>query len=210
MYVEPDFDKQFIDECLNELANEYKKLSNIPIKLIIVGGAAVLINYNFRKSTGDIDVTTITSSLFLEAVKTTAKKLNLYRQWLNDDVKNTASTSKVLENISKPYKLFSEILEVRIVNEEYLIAMKLMAGRIYKYDMSDIIGIMLEHKNIGNEITYEKIDNAIITLYGSWENIPENSKILVDLIFDNKDYESLYNKVRQEEEINNLKKKKLD
>jgi len=210
MYVEPDFDKPIIDKCLIELAEEYKKLTNKPIKLIIVGGASVLINYNFRKSTGDIDVTAITSSLLKEAIKNTAKKLNLFSQWLNDDVKNTASSSKLLDKISKLYKVFSEILEVRYINEEYLVAMKLMAGRIYKYDMSDIIGILLEHKKNGNEITYNKIDNAVCVLYGSWQNIPENSKIFIDLIFKNKNYEELYKKIRKEEEINKYEKENIE
>jgi len=210
MYVDSDFDKQFIDKCLNELALEYKKFSNKPVKLIIVGGASVLLNYNFRKSTGDIDVTAITSSIIKDAVKNIGKKYGIHHQWLNDDMKNTASFSKILDKISKPYNIFSGILEVRNISDEYLVAMKLMAGRIYKYDMSDIIGIISEHKKIGDEITYQKIDNAICTLYGSWENIPENSKIFVDLIYKNNDYDNLYKKIRDEEEINYFEKEKAE
>lgn len=59
---------------------------------------------------------------------------------------------------------------------EYLIAMKLRSGRKYKYDLSDIIGIMAEHEKNGQPITKEAVDAAVRTLYGNWEEIPIDAK----------------------------------
>jgi len=47
-----DFNKDNIDIYLNDFAEEYKKLNNDKqlLKIVLVGGAVVLLNYNFRKS----------------------------------------------------------------------------------------------------------------------------------------------------------------
>jgi len=66
MPVKNDFNKENIIEYLNELAEEYKKLNKSvsPVKLILVGGASILLNYNFRATTGDIDVLTASFSKY--------------------------------------------------------------------------------------------------------------------------------------------------
>ena len=47
-----NFSKDNIDIYLNDFAEEYKKLNNDKqlLKIVLVGGAVVLLNYNFRKS----------------------------------------------------------------------------------------------------------------------------------------------------------------
>lgn len=47
---------------------------------------------------------------------------------------------------SKYYKTFANILQIRTVSAEYLVAMKLMAGRQYKNDLSDIVGVLIEQE----------------------------------------------------------------
>lgn len=42
------------------------------------------------------------------------------------------------------YKTFANILQIRTVSAEYLVAMKLMAGHQYKNDLSDIVGVLIE------------------------------------------------------------------
>lgn len=52
-----NFTKDNLDIYLKELAKEYKKLNGklMPAEIVLVGGAAVLANYGFRKMTTDID-----------------------------------------------------------------------------------------------------------------------------------------------------------
>lgn len=52
------FSKDSINIYIKELAKRFRKQTNgsYHAELIIVGGAAILINYNFRLSTGDIDI----------------------------------------------------------------------------------------------------------------------------------------------------------
>lgn len=52
-----DFNRSNIDHYLYLIAKEYKKANraNTEAEIIIVGGAAMIMNYNFRDTTTDID-----------------------------------------------------------------------------------------------------------------------------------------------------------
>ncbi|MCL2801455.1 MAG: DUF6036 family nucleotidyltransferase [Treponema sp.] len=199
MFVEDVFTKNNIDEFLDKLTKEYIKISKKPEILILVGGASILLNYNFRESTGDIDVMPLVSSCLIEAVKNVSNKYNLHRQWLNDDFKNTKSFSKKLNDVSELYKNIDNILEIRTVRAEYLIAMKLMAGRTDKHDLSDVIGILYEQQKIGNNIKKIDIENAFIFLYEDKKYLPEKSLIFLNTIYDNNNIEELFNEIKNTE-----------
>jgi len=134
-----------------------------------------------------------------EAINIVGEKYHLPNGWLNTDFKETASYSSVLIEKSKHYKKFSNILDIRVIDAEYLLAMKLMSGRGYKNDFSDIAGILFEHEKAGNSISLERIQKAAIELYGSWEIIPEKSRNMINDFFKHHNYEQIYFKKRQEE-----------
>jgi hypothetical protein len=195
------FTQENIDIYLKELAKEYKKISGktISAELVIVGGASALINYGFRDKTYDIDAIITASSAMKDAINHVGDKYNLENGWLNSDFINTKSYSQKLLQFSQHYKTFSNLLEIRTVSAEYLIATKLMSGREYKNDLSDIIGILLEHKNKNSPISYEQISRAVEDLYGSWDNIPENSKIFIkETLSENNFEEALKKTIRNE------------
>lgn len=88
-------------------------------------------------------------------------------------------------------------MSVRTIRAEYLIAMKLRSGRLYKNDRSDIAGILAEHEKRGEPISMNRIDQAIINLYGGWEQIPESSQIFLREIIGRGKYQDEYGIVRQ-------------
>jgi len=135
------FTKEKLDECFKELGKAYRKRSGkqTPAEIVLIGGASVLINYGFRKMTDDADAIIEASSIMKEAINTVGDHLGLPHNWLNTDFMKTESYSYKLQEVSKYYRQFSNILTIRTVDSEYLIAMKLMSGRIYKYDLSDIV-----------------------------------------------------------------------
>lgn len=195
------FTKENLDVCLKELAKEFKKLNGktMPAEIILIGGAAIIAEYGFRDRTYDIDAIIQASSAMKEAINHTGDKLNLPTGWLNTDFMKTKSYSPKLVQYSKYYKKFSGIVSIRIVSAEYLIAMKLMAGRQYKNDLSDIVGILLEHEKNGNPINYDQVDKAVVNLYGGWEDISDFAKQTIKDIFTSSDYEALYNEYRKSE-----------
>ncbi|HBN85013.1 MAG TPA: hypothetical protein DDZ89_14355 [Clostridiales bacterium] len=201
MSTDTSFTKENLDFYLKELGKEYQKLNRakVPAEIILIGGAAILANYGFRESTYDIDAIIFASTAMKEAINRVGDKLGLPNGWLNTDFTNTKSYSDKLVEVSVYYKTFSNVLTVRIVSAEYLIAMKLMSGREYKFDLSDIVGILLEHKRSGNPISREVIHNAVMKLYGGIDCIPDVSKKFLDDAFENGDYERVYRELRESE-----------
>ena len=193
-----------LDTYLAELGKQFRKLYKKEAKaeIILIGGASVLINYDFRDSSTDADAIIHTDASMKEAINFVRDKYNLPVGWLNEDFKNTRSYSDKLRGVSVPYRTFSNVLYIRTIAAEYLIAMKLMSGRQYKFDLSDIIGILWEHEKIGKSIDRATIDKAFIELYGQ-QPMPDISKQLLDDAFNSKDYENIYAKVRETEKQTN-------
>ena len=94
---------------------------------------------------------------------------------------------------------FSNILTVRTVSEEYLIAMKLMSARPYKNDLSDIFGILAEQYQIGNPISLDTIKQAVIDLYGSFDFINPDIWSLIEKGSSEESLMKIYNEQRSGE-----------
>ena len=196
--------KNNIDDYFRALGKEFRKRNGkvMPAEIIITGGAALIIKYGFRGTTQDIDAILHASSAMHEAILSVADKYDLPPDWLNSDFTKTSSYSDKLMLHSKHYKTFSNIVDVRIVEDEYLIATKLRASRIYRHDLSDIIGIFLERSEIGQPLNTEDIKNAFTELYGDLP-IPQKGMEILNAINNSEDLEVLYEKVNAEEKTNN-------
>lgn len=195
------FTKENLDVYLKELSKEYKRLGgrNVPVELILIGGAAIIEHYGFREMTTDIDAILPAVSIMKDAINRVGDKYGLPNGWLNADFIRTDSYSSRLSQYSVPYKTFNQVLQVRTVTGEYLIAMKLRAGRKYKNDLSDIVGILAEHETKGKPIRYEDVDTAVKNLYGGWENFSEDSISFIHGLFDAHNYSEIYAGIRESE-----------
>ena len=175
MSVEKGFTKENLDYYLKELAKEFRKRNgkNTPAEIVLVGGAAILANYGFREMTYDI----------------------------NADFKNTSSYSPKLSQYSKYYRTYSNVLNIRTISAEYLVAMKLMSGRRYKKDLSDIIGILGEQERMGEPLSYQQIDCAVKNLYGGWDNISEYAIQVLKAALDSENLKELFMEQEHEEAL---------
>ncbi|MCL2018381.1 MAG: DUF6036 family nucleotidyltransferase [Oscillospiraceae bacterium] len=197
MSFEVEFTKETIDNYLKEFGKEFRRRNGTKTHadIILIGGASILINYDFRNMTTDADAVIKASSVMKEAIHCVADKFNLPRDWLNDDFKRTSSFSEKLFKVAKRYRTFSNILHVWTVAAEYLIAMKLMSGRQYKYDLSDVVGILWEHEKKSLPIEKETIMKAVKTLYN--KPLPANSLEFINDVFASGNYEKLYQDSRE-------------
>ena len=168
-----DIGKKELDIYLRELGKEYRKLAGkkSPAEIVLIGGGAILANYNFRTSTTDVDAIIHAASAMKEAINRVGDKYYLANRWLNEDFVRTVSYSPKIEEFSQFYRQYSNVLQVRTIKAEYIIAMKLRAGRKYKNDFSDIIGVLMEHEEKNEHISYGDIDRAVINLYGSYVEV---------------------------------------
>lgn len=204
MSVDKPFTKDNLDSYLKELAKEYRKRNGtrMPAEMILVGGASILINYGFRDATYDMDAIIQASGAMKDAINAVEDRLDLPVGWLNTDFVNTNSyTPRLVEN-SKYYRTFSNILQVRTVSAEYLVAMKMMAGRQYKNDLSDIVGILVEQEERGDALTFDRIKKAVIDLYDSYDIIPDSSHTFIESIYEKEDLKGFYQQCRQLEREN--------
>ena len=168
-------------------------------EMILIGGSSILINYGFRQSTYDIDAMIDASSAIKDALNLVRDRFDLPEGWVNEDFRKTSSFSEKIPQYSVYYKTFSNVLQVRYMTSKYLIAMKLKSGRPYKYDLSDIVGILFEHEKNGQPIALEDIRQASIDLYGAYESLPEHSRIFIENVIAEKDYAKRYEITRQDE-----------
>lgn len=201
---EMPFKKENLDLFLKELAKEFRKRSgkSVPAEIILIGGASVLINYGFREMTYDIDAIINASSSMKEAINYVSDKYGLPNGWMNDDFRKTASYSPKIVQFSKYYRTYANSVSFRTVSGEYLVAMKMMSGRKYKYDLSDIIGVLREQEKRDDSLTLERIKTAVEDLYGSYEKISDEVRQFVEQAIQNGEYAETYASVRKAEAEN--------
>lgn len=172
------FSKEEIDYYLKKLSAEYKRRNKnkTPVEIIIVGGAAAMLNYSFRESTLDVDAYYTASSALKDAIRAVAEKESLEPDWLNNDFQFLSQCNpEELRLHSRYYKRYANgLLEIRTVAAEYLIALKTRSGRRFRNDLSDIVGVLEAEKDIGNIITMEHIDRAITELFSGKDKIPKD------------------------------------
>ena len=196
-----DFTKGNIDEYLKKLAKRFRK---IPAEIILVGGASVLINYGFRQKSNDIDAVIQASSAMKDAINQIRDEEGLPQDWINSDFVHTSSYSPYLRMYAKHYRTFSNIVEIRTISGAYLIAMKLMSGRKYKNDLSDVVGILNEEHKNNNDITLADIQTAAKNLYGTYGNLPFDSRNFIEKLMEElkDDDEEIYKNLRENEIVN--------
>lgn len=188
-----------IDGILNNLSKNIKKTlgRQANVEIVIVGGGSILLNYGFRESTTDLNVFVRGRQSIKEAIHRTADEVGLPADWMNTDFSQTSSYSPKLLQYSRFYRTFNQVLSVRTIADEYLIAMKLASFREYKCDKSDIVGILQARHD--NPITLERIEKAVIDLYGSIDYISNEAYEYVREVISAKLSAAFYKDVRNEE-----------
>ena len=196
------FTKENLDGYLKELAKAFRKRNgtSMPAEIILVGGAAILVNYGFRAMTTYIDAIIHAASSMKDAINEVGNRHDLPAGWLNTEFTQTGSFSPKLVEHSVYYRTFSNVLQIRTVSAEYLIAMKLRSGRQYKNDLSDVLGILAEHEKRGEPILFERIKIAVDHLYGHWDSLPTESRVFIENAFSRGNFQKAYASIRQAEQ----------
>ncbi len=204
MLSDKPFRKKDLDLYLKELAKEFRKRNGktIPAEITLIGGASILINYGFREMTYDMDAIMDAASSIRDAITVVGDRYNLPHGWINDDFMKTDSYTPRIVQYSRYYRTYSNIMTIRTVTGEYLVAMKLRSGRQYKFDLSDIIGILWEQEKNRDPLSLERIKKAVEDLYGSYDVLSENMKQFVEKAVRDGKYKETYARVRRAEAEN--------
>jgi hypothetical protein len=123
-------------------------------EIVIYGGSAILLQFDWRKTSLDVDARVISErnhGIIIDAAREAAKQLNLPRSWLNESVAMDArrdedAADRVLIGLYPSPERFG--LRVTAAKPEYILAMKLKAlDRVTAddRDYQDAIGLGIAH-----------------------------------------------------------------
>ena len=163
--------KDDIDIIFQNLANEYDKDNNAkPVNIYLVGGAAIVLNFEYRMSTIDIDAFYEDNTILSSSIQTVSQKMNLPIDWLNHDFVNTPSFSIAITKKAILLEQYGKHIHVYTLEPKYLIAMKLKSSRPTGGDMDDIIKMIYEMRYKNIPISYNDIIEAYKELYPDFSN----------------------------------------
>ena len=183
-------DKAKLENAFELLAKKCKEKNiSSPINLYVVGGASILINFDFRKATLDVDAYCDKIDEIKGIVLEISSELYLYDNWINDDFKNTPSYSDKILELSILYKSFDDVVYVYTLEPKYMIAMKLKSSRVDGGDLDDIRKMIFELKLSGSQLSFDEVMEAYDYLYNNdrsytYERFFETTKKTFDMSVD--------------------------
>jgi Nucleotidyltransferase of unknown function (DUF6036) len=144
-------------ETLNQRLTE----KGVTGELCIFGGATMILAFDARESTRDVDAVFVPKTEIYQAAEQIADEMNLPISWLNDGVKGFISSDGELTAEGMPQW---ENLRILRPITSYLLAMKCMAARVAEYDtVGDKDDIKHLCRNLGLKTSDEVL--AIVERY---------------------------------------------
>jgi hypothetical protein len=132
--------KQEIELALGRLSQLAEK-EGVRLEMTLYGGAVMLLAYNARLVTKDVDAIVHPPEVARRLVALVADERGLHDEWLNDDVKQFVSTREAKNELTIA-DVSPAGLHVTRPTAKYLLAMKVMACRKplpgYEGDYKDI------------------------------------------------------------------------
>jgi hypothetical protein len=166
---EPLLDRPALERAFSLLAQKLAR-KKVVGELHIFGGAAMVLAFDARHATRDVDATFAPDGPVLEAAHQVATELGLPRSWLNNQ-----ASSYVSSRAGRGPSVFDHPnLRVMATPAEHLLAMKVRAARAVR-DAEDI-QILLAHLGL---TTVDDVV-AIVGRYFPDEPLSDRSRLLLD------------------------------
>lgn len=161
-------------ETLNHRLSE----KGVTGELCIFGGAAMLLAFDARESTRDVDAVFVPKTKIYEEASIIADEMNLPLSWLNDSVKGLISEKGDVTTEGMPQW---DNLRIMRPTTQYLLAMKCIAARVAEYDtVGDKKDIIHLCKDLGIR-TAEEVFNHVEDYYPS-SRIPVKTRYFIEEI----------------------------
>jgi len=162
---------------LGELAQE----AGLRLEVSIYGGSAMLLAYDSRAATKDIDAVIVPQEQGQRLVKAVAREMGFPEDWLNSDVSQFLSPVKEEKRHLRAIEEETGLI-VQVPTAKYLLAMKAMACRrpigAYQGDAQDL-RFLIRKMRIN---TVEKIQEAVDAFFPDDVLSPANRLFLESLI----------------------------
>jgi hypothetical protein len=141
--------------------------------IYVIGGAAMALAYDSRRSTRDIDAVFQPHGIVLEEARAVAGELGLPPWWLNEQASVYVAPG---DDAGAPHVFDHPGLRVLAASPEHLLAMKVLAAR--RRDAEDISYLV---KHLGLSDTAEVL--AICTAVFPDEPVPDRARMILEDLF---------------------------
>ncbi|MHB1664281.1 MAG: DUF6036 family nucleotidyltransferase [bacterium] len=166
------FTKEKIEESFLMLSREAERAGK-KIDIAVYGGSAIVLAFDYRTSTKDVDAIMSDQVFVKEAAKKVATELDLPENWINDGVKGYISAKQNEPGAITLFRSYpsedNSVLRVFVPSKEYLLAMKCLAMRDLKdsediNDINNLIGDLkfTNSKEVINLVSKFYPDNLIL------------------------------------------------
>jgi len=180
----PDENRPFAlskDEIIAALGqlNDYLSEAKVIGELCLFGGTAMVLVFNARLSTRDVDAIFKPAALIRELAARIAEEQGLPANWLNDGVKGFQASNPEITTDSVPQ--FSH-LRVYRPSAEYLLAMKCLAARTSDTETSgDKRDILVLVKHLGLQTT-EEVTKILMRFFPPERILPKTQFMIHEVI----------------------------
>ena len=167
--------KEQILKYLKRLSDESGK-ENLKCEVLVIGGAAMVLAFNARPSTKDVDAIFQPKNRIYELSKKIACEYDLPEGWLNDSVKGFIANDSFGQRLLIQY----DHLSIYMPEPEYLLAMKSISMRI-GVESSDIDDIRF----LINHLKLRQLEDIldIVRKYYPRNQIPQKTYYALEEIF---------------------------
>ena len=178
-HLNKPMDKDDIENYLKEVGKELRKLK-ADGEVVICGGAVMLLYYNARESTRDIDGLFAPVTELNEVIRKVANKYKLEYDWFNSDFARTESMIPGFRESCVFFKRYYN-LDVYVAPLDLMIAMKLVSFRIgEKQDLPDLKHLIEVHKKEIGGFTKEDGYKYLKKYYGDKDILSELAKVFLE------------------------------
>lgn len=167
------------NEKLETVLQRLGEVCTKPMEITVCGGASMVLNYNTRQSTQDVDCFRLENALKDSAV-VIAKDVDLPIDWLNDNVCVTSSYNEKLMDYRKHYKTYGK-LKVYTIKGLPLLCMKLVSFREYSSDAEDCRNLI---RILKGEYTAQDVRDTIYEIYHDMSIMSVDAELFLAKEFD--------------------------
>jgi hypothetical protein len=177
---QPKIDRDTLIQALDSLSSQLQR-EGVTGELCLYGGAVMVLAFQARQSTRDVDAIFQPASAVRHAARLVADELNLEEHWLNDGVKGFISQREQVTSGDLPQ---FPALRVVMATPEYLLAMKCMAARVAvtANEPSDVADILFLIRHLGIQTPDAVLE--LVEDYYPRERIPVRTQYLVESLFE--------------------------
>lgn len=168
----PLLDRTAIQDAFRRLGDRLVR-RGVVADIYVIGGAAMALAYDGRRSTRDIDAVFKPHGVVLEEARAVAAELGLPAWWLNEQASAYVARGG---DPAAPHVFDHPGLRVSAASAEHLLAMKVLAAR--RRD-SDDISYLVKHLDLSSSAEVLAVCERVFPD----EHVPDRAKMILEDLF---------------------------